>query len=106
MSDDVSLDAVLGDGYGFEDDAVVFGRALDPELESTLNDHLVQVPLRSLNRHGLVAGATGTGKTKTLHSCSPSSSRVPGSPSSSPISRATCRVWPFPRRAGSSSTRG
>jgi DNA helicase HerA-like ATPase len=26
----------------------------------------VQVPLAMLNRHGLVAGATGTGKTKTL----------------------------------------
>jgi DNA helicase HerA-like ATPase len=27
---------------------------------------LVQVPLAMLNRHGLIAGATGTGKTKTL----------------------------------------
>ena len=27
---------------------------------------VVKVPLRMLNRHGLVAGATGTGKTKTL----------------------------------------
>ena len=27
---------------------------------------LVRVPLAMLNRHGLVAGATGTGKTKTL----------------------------------------
>src|SRR5262249_54691493 len=27
---------------------------------------LVQVPLSMMNRHGLVAGATGTGKTKTL----------------------------------------
>ncbi|MBL7984560.1 MAG: DUF853 family protein, partial [Flavobacteriales bacterium] len=26
----------------------------------------VKVPLRTLNRHGLIAGATGTGKTKTL----------------------------------------
>ena len=30
------------------------------------HDALVQVPLAMLNRHGLVAGATGTGKTKTL----------------------------------------
>jgi DNA helicase HerA-like ATPase len=29
-------------------------------------DAVVQVPLSMMNRHGLVAGATGTGKTKTL----------------------------------------
>ncbi len=29
-------------------------------------DAVVQVPLAMMNRHGLVAGATGTGKTKTL----------------------------------------
>src|SRR5215813_5514850 len=29
-------------------------------------DPLVRVPLSMLNRHGLIAGATGTGKTKTL----------------------------------------
>ena len=29
-------------------------------------DTHVQVPLAMLNRHGLIAGATGTGKTKTL----------------------------------------
>src|SRR5262245_37212172 len=27
---------------------------------------LVKVPLAMMNRHGLIAGATGTGKTKTL----------------------------------------
>ena len=27
---------------------------------------LVRVPLAMMNRHGLIAGATGTGKTKTL----------------------------------------
>ncbi|MDO5655217.1 MAG: DUF853 family protein [Flavobacteriaceae bacterium] len=29
-------------------------------------DAAVQIPLKTLNRHGLIAGATGTGKTKTL----------------------------------------
>ena len=29
-------------------------------------DARVRVPLSMLNRHGLIAGATGTGKTKTL----------------------------------------
>ncbi|MCB0742980.1 MAG: DUF853 family protein, partial [Ignavibacteriae bacterium] len=32
----------------------------------TLTNAFVKVPLKTLNRHGLIAGATGTGKTKTL----------------------------------------
>lgn len=32
----------------------------------TVTNALVKVPLKTLNRHGLIAGATGTGKTKTL----------------------------------------
>lgn len=27
----------------------------------------INIPLKTLNRHGLIAGATGTGKTKSLH---------------------------------------
>ncbi|MBW3664520.1 MAG: DUF853 domain-containing protein [Actinobacteria bacterium] len=60
------LNEVLAEGYGFDDDAVILGRPLAPDLEGTLNDHYVQAPLRHLNKHGLIAGATGTGKTKTL----------------------------------------
>ncbi len=32
----------------------------------TMKNAFVNVPLKTLNRHGLIAGATGTGKTKTL----------------------------------------
>ncbi|MFD0989666.1 helicase HerA-like domain-containing protein [Mariniflexile jejuense] len=32
----------------------------------TITDALVKIPLKTLNRHGLIAGATGTGKTKSL----------------------------------------
>jgi DNA helicase HerA-like ATPase len=32
----------------------------------TFPEAVVQAPLRMMNRHGLIAGATGTGKTKTL----------------------------------------
>lgn len=32
----------------------------------TVADAHVKIPLKSMNRHGLIAGATGTGKTKTL----------------------------------------
>lgn len=38
-----------------------------PIFESQiLKENFVRIPLRTLNRHGLIAGATGTGKTKTL----------------------------------------
>ncbi len=51
-------------GYRLTDPSLVIGSAmLDGEL---LNDPRVQVARAVLNRHGLVAGATGTGKTKTL----------------------------------------
>ncbi len=51
-------------GYSIDEPTIVLGSAMhDGEL---FNDTRVQVPLSILNRHGLVAGATGTGKTKTL----------------------------------------
>jgi len=61
-----SLADVVAAGYGFADDAVILGRALESDLRATLNDGFVQAPLSMLNKHGLIAGATGTGKTKTL----------------------------------------
>src|SRR5262249_45565327 len=33
---------------------------------TVIKDALVKLPLKTMNRHGLIAGATGTGKTKTL----------------------------------------
>lgn len=51
-------------GYSFSGGSVVLGAAiLDGE---TMQGLQVKAPLRTLNRHGLIAGATGTGKTKTL----------------------------------------
>jgi DNA helicase HerA-like ATPase len=51
-------------GYTFDEPTLIIGSAMHGgEL---FNDVRVQVPLSILNRHGLVAGATGTGKTKTL----------------------------------------
>jgi DNA helicase HerA-like ATPase len=57
------VDAIQA-GYGFEGPAIGFGAAM--HQDATLSQAQVRVPLGMLNRHGLVAGATGTGKTKTL----------------------------------------
>ncbi|GGB99054.1 ATPase [Cellulomonas carbonis] len=57
------LEAVRG-GYLVEGPAIELGAAV---ADGTAHaDVPVRIPLASLNRHGLVAGATGTGKTKTL----------------------------------------
>ncbi|GAA2061543.1 DUF853 family protein [Catenulispora yoronensis] len=54
----------IADGYAFDGPVLNFGAlVVDGEPRADLQ---IQVPLAMLNRHGLVAGATGTGKTKTL----------------------------------------
>ena len=51
-------------GYTFDEPTLILGSSMhEGEL---FNDVRVCIPLSILNRHGLVAGATGTGKTKTL----------------------------------------
>ncbi|MFT4750859.1 MAG: DNA helicase HerA-like ATPase [Neolewinella sp.] len=54
----------IEEGYTFEAPSFVLGGAMLGE--ETLTGSLVRIPLGTLNRHGLIAGATGTGKTKTL----------------------------------------
>jgi DNA helicase HerA-like ATPase len=51
-------------GYTLDEPSIVVGSPMH-EGELT-NETRVQVALSMMNRHGLVAGATGTGKTKTL----------------------------------------
>jgi hypothetical protein len=60
---DRQVDAVRA-GYAFSGPALELGALLSGG--QPLADVQVRVPLGMLNRHGLVAGATGTGKTKTL----------------------------------------
>ena len=56
--------AAMATGYGLKEPALVLG---SPMLDDVpYNEARVQVALSILNRHGLIAGATGTGKTKTL----------------------------------------
>ncbi len=49
----------LKDGYAFDGETLELGVALNGEEPS--KDTPISVPLAMLNRHGLVAGATGTG---------------------------------------------
>ncbi|MFI8101673.1 helicase HerA-like domain-containing protein [Streptomyces sp. NPDC086023] len=51
-------------GYAFTGPALDLGALLWDG--ACLPEHRIRIPLAVLNRHGLVAGATGTGKTKTL----------------------------------------
>ncbi len=52
------------EGYSCQGGFIAMGTAmLDGEC---VQGALVKIPLRTMNRHGLIAGATGTGKTKTL----------------------------------------
>lgn len=52
------------EGYSSKGESILLGGAiLDGEA---LADVYVKIPLKTLNRHGLIAGATGTGKTKTI----------------------------------------
>ena len=51
-------------GYTLAEPAIVLGSPLLGD--EVLSDVRVQVALSRVNRHGLIAGATGTGKTKTL----------------------------------------
>ena len=54
----------IEEGYATKGDYIIMGAAmLNGEA---VTDALVKIPLKTLNRHGLIAGATGTGKTKTL----------------------------------------
>ncbi len=55
--------ATVAAGYVFEGAALEIGALVDGDAVPSAQ---VRIPLAMLNRHGLVAGATGTGKTKTL----------------------------------------
>ncbi len=51
-------------GYAPKGDFIYMGAAmLDGK---TIPEAQIKIPLKTMNRHGLIAGATGTGKTKTL----------------------------------------
>ena len=54
----------INDGYATKGESILLGAALlngEP-----IGETQVKIPLKTFNRHGLIAGATGTGKTKTI----------------------------------------
>ncbi|MBK0369233.1 helicase HerA-like domain-containing protein [Flavobacterium agrisoli] len=64
MSKKEDFQSAIKAGYATKGEHLILGGAiLDGE---PLADTFVQIPLKTLNRHGLIAGATGTGKTKTI----------------------------------------
>ena len=56
--------ATVADAYRTQGAAIDVGRGVHDK--KVVPEAVVQIPLAMMNRHGLVAGATGTGKTKTL----------------------------------------
>jgi uncharacterized protein len=64
MADQSAFLQAVKDGYTFKGESKKIGVAiLDGQVVPGAD---VYLPLKTMNRHGLIAGATGTGKTKTL----------------------------------------
>ncbi len=59
----VEVQAIV-EGYTFDEPAIELGVLV--EEGAPVPSVVVRIPLSMLNRHGLICGATGTGKTKTL----------------------------------------
>ena len=51
-------------GYTYKGDSLLLGTAMFDK--TAVPNTQIKIPLKTINRHGLIAGATGTGKTKTL----------------------------------------
>jgi len=64
MLDKQSFFNHITEGNKTKGEFIILGAAM---LEGeAITNAFVKIPLKTLNRHGLIAGATGTGKTKTL----------------------------------------
>lgn len=59
-----TLRDTVSERYAFEGSSMILGAT--KFNDEVLTESFVRIPLGTMNRHGLIAGATGTGKTKTL----------------------------------------
>src|SRR5450631_4007241 len=64
MADQTSFLNAVQAGYTFKSESVKIGIGM--LAGKTVPGSGIILPLKTMNRHGLIAGATGTGKTKTL----------------------------------------
>lgn len=64
MTNSTSFFNDITEGNTFKGEYITLGSAM--LNEQVLKNAFINIPLKTLNRHGLIAGATGTGKTKTL----------------------------------------
>lgn len=64
MSKTNDFSAHVIEGYTCKGNFITLGGGI-LDGEAIANTH-IKIPLKTLNRHGLIAGATGTGKTKTI----------------------------------------
>ena len=56
--------SIINEGYTCKGENLLLGVAM---LDgNAIPDAKITIPIKTLNRHGLIAGATGTGKTKTI----------------------------------------
>ncbi len=64
MADKTQFIEELNARYTPKGEHIILGKGmLDGEVVTEVN---VTIPLKTINRHGLIAGATGTGKTKNI----------------------------------------
>lgn len=75
MSDTTQFIEAIKKGYTFKGDSAKIGVGI--LNGQPVPDAEILLPLKTLNRHGLIAGATGTGKTKTLRYWQRSSVIIP-----------------------------
>lgn len=64
MSSSEDLKKIIEKSFNYSGSSIILGAA--KYQDEILNNCIIKAPLKTFNRHGLIAGATGTGKTKTL----------------------------------------